>query len=323
MSVTSTPGSRPRVDLEYTYSQVRIRRMQHSMRFLPRAPVPLERGQLQILERAAFRRRIDTKTAELDPAGRVSLSFTDDAYESIEYALEGVVSDRQKSLYQNHARLEALAMAQVREAVTLDQELDVSDLLFSRARFPIGDGTGLDVATPWNQDNSTPISDIDDAVEQLADTTGVEPEDMQFAMHRRVLKDLNLNAQVTSRFSGGATELAKGQLMANHLKEQWGIGDVWTFSGTYETGPKGAEVQNQIWPQAMGMLYVPLAAIGEEVPDTMPPCLGASYYPQDQPVAVTQYRSNNPAADMFLVSELLSFKLTETPVGLLVGNLRA
>lgn len=172
--------------------------------------------------------------------------FTDASFATDEHGHEVPVDRREAKLYKSYFDAEMVATKKAYETVLSSQEQRVADLLFNATTFASQKST---VSTEWSTAaTATPISDVETAVNAVADRTGIWPNAL--VINRKVFRNLRNVAEIIDRVnSSGAGSPSKPSDITTAMLAQVFDLDYILVAGNYKnTADKGQNASlSQIW----------------------------------------------------------------------------
>lgn len=253
--------------------------------------------------------------------GRSSATFTSTSYTCAEYGFEELVDDAQAALYSDYIKAGELAMMRAAYELMSAYEARVASLVFNTSTY-----TGaLDTAVAngqWTSSSSTPITDVETAVQAFYSQSGLWPNTL--IMNRQVYRQLRLNPQVVAAINGaGAGDRAASRdVTLEQLQAVFDIPKILVAGGSKNTaGHAAAASISQIWGKHV---MVCRTASSEDMSE---PCIGRSFHwtedggPHSGLLEI--YRQEDVRSDVVRVRHWSAEKLLYTEMGHLIPNVIA
>lgn len=240
-------------------------------------PVALQSSNFSKIRARDLLQRRETLRAPGGGYARQEWQFVQDSYTSLEYGAEEVVDRRERAMYAYTGIMQDLVAAErARDVVLREQEIRLAALLYSTSETDsesATQGTSA-VTTPWsNKNSSTPIDDINTAINAFIDQSGLQPNTI--VLNDVLLRYFKLSAGVTDilKFSGIDDPKNLGPAtLVDYFKES-GIRQVLVPSARYNSAKQGQAVTfSKVWStDKVGLFRVP------ETMDLREPCVARTF----------------------------------------------
>lgn len=203
---------------------------------------------------------------------RDSFQFTKGSYACQEYGFEEVVDDREAAVYNDYVKAGEIAVMRATFKLLAAYEARVAAMVFNTSTY-----TGsLDTAVAngqWTSASSTPITDVENAVQAFYAQSGQWPNAL--VMNRQVYRQLRLNPQVVASLNGaGAGDRATARdVTVEQLQAVFDIPNILVAGGSKNTANhQSAASISQIWGKHVMVCKIATSA------DMKEPCIGRTFH---------------------------------------------
>ncbi|MCK5641023.1 MAG: hypothetical protein KAJ19_09510, partial [Gammaproteobacteria bacterium] len=242
---------------------------------------------------------------------RVHLYMDDLAYQTIDYGLEGQLTDHDRENYATDFDAESETVNSIKTKMLLAREKRVKDIVFNTTTF-----TGAALFTdysgsPWDTASTDIVAQIGVAKEKVRLGTGVPADSM--VIGQAAMENLLKNDDIIARFPGTAV-ITQAMIEAN-VAAIFGLQQLLVGQAAYNSADEG---QDASMADMWGDDYCLVAALGRAGMPMSEPQLGRTilwenYIPD---VAfVEEYREEQTKSDVFRVLENTQEKLFDAPFG--------
>jgi hypothetical protein len=209
-------------------------------------------GKFPRLSLAQLLQRLKTKRAPGANYGRSNREFGDDSYETSEHGLEATLDDRTLARYDDIIDAEVFEGEVIEQAILLDYEIEVAELMFNPTTFA---GRTGDLTNEWDDPiNATPVTDIKNKKQSIKLACGVKPNAL--IINDAVLDNLKLCDQIINTLKyQGYQDARAGEISKQALAVSLGLDEIIVAESVYNTaGPGGDASLADIWSDEYALL---------------------------------------------------------------------
>ena len=266
-------------------------------RLMPTLPVNQSSGKIVKFGRESFRPE-NARRGVGSESRRVDWSVDSISYSCEEYSLEIAVDDRIVQNSQNPIDPLTSATQQLVDMLTLAAEIRAKDAIVNALTSA---GYTTTPTTKWDQANSTPITDMKNAIAAVQARIGVRPTTV--AMSRRVWDALVEHSQVADRL-----KFTTPNFTVDILARWLDIREIVVGEMLYNTAVEGAtESLSYVWGDTVVIAYVPTrVAINEPA---------FAYRPTVRNFAVERYRDEPAVSTVIRVRHEVAEVVTAPDAG--------
>ena len=199
---------------------------------------------------------------------RDDTTFVQDNYSVRERGAEIVVDDREAKMYADYIQAETLAAARAQDVVLRAAEKRVADLCYDVSKF--GNAAA---GTPWLSVSSTPMVDVEEAVNAIYDRSGLWGNTL--IMNKKIFRALRNNSSILDRIasSGAGNPTKVTDVTVAMLEACFDLRILVAGSSRNSAAEGQALSPEQIWSSS-SVMVAKLAA----TQDVKEPCLGRTFH---------------------------------------------
>lgn len=240
-----------------------------------------------------------TIRAEGTPAAVSGFTLSTHSYSTVEYALATKLADRILANADAALDLRAAKAAFATDKVQLRMERELAGKVFTTGVW----GTDNTTATDWDDPASTPLTDVQTAIDTIRTATGQRANTLILGA-QTWSKGLKFHADVTDVIK----YTQKGIPTPSLLAQIWDLQTVLVGDAIYNTAPEGVTPSySDIWPDNALVCYLPSA------PGLMTP--SAMYTFISRPFRVRTWRNEVEEAEYVEASCVADFVVTGSGLG--------
>ncbi|MEM1224606.1 MAG: hypothetical protein AAGJ40_02855 [Planctomycetota bacterium] len=264
----------------------------------------------------------ETKRAPGAGYSRGNFTFTDAKYACDEHGAEEPVDDREAKMYADYFDAELISTQRAYSAVLRNAEQRVADAVFNTTTWT---GSALTTAagTAWSNASSTPLADVEAAVQKIYDNSGLWANSL--VVNKKVFRNLRNCDEVIDRInSAGAGSPSKASdVTVKMLSEVFDLPNI-IVAGTSKNGANEGQsaTPTQIWSSEYAMVCC-VATSG----DFREPCVGRTFHWGEDGSSVggtiETYRDETKRSDIVRVRHDVDEVLLYPEAGHLLSNITA
>lgn len=205
---------------------------------------------------------------------RDNFSFTEMSYATKEYGKEEIIDENEANAYRNFIDAERFATRRAAHTVLNAQEQRIAATIMDFATYTGSASLNTSLGNgAWNTAGGTPITDIENAANELYNNTGLWPNAL--IINRKVFRALRLNPQVISAIvsAGAGSQSRARDVTTEQLAAVFDIDNVFVAGGSKNTaGPSAAASISQIWGNHAMVCRV------AESNDMAEPCIARAFH---------------------------------------------
>ena len=250
---------------------------------------------------------------------RDSSRFEADNYSTVEHGAEEVVDDNLSEVYKDFFDAEMVARNRCFGAIARNAEKRWAAAIFDTAVYT-GAALTTAIGTAWTAANSTPIDNVEAAVQKVWENTGLWPNTI--ILNRHEFRNLRNNAQILDRISsnGAGSSIKAGDVTRQQIAECFDLEKVLVGGGAENTANENQTRSiSKIWDDSKAMVCV--TAMTDDIAE---PCIARTFHWSDDGSeifgAVETYRDESVRGDVVRVRHQVGEKIIYTQCGhLLTG----
>ena len=254
---------------------------------------------------------------------RVGIKFSSDNYNAEEYALEGVIDDRQRANADNPVRLEENTVRNLTSKHKIKQDRSWASSFFQTGIWTteyagVSTNPGTNEFLQFNYDNADPIGTIDRIATTIAENTGYMPNTIVAGAD--VTNALRLNSDITDRIKYTQQGVANEDLLASLLRVDRYV----TARSVYNAADEGLTNDFQFIADSKSLWlgYIDPSA-GLESPTAIALFAWTGYLPggvNERGGVVERGRDEPAHSDYFQVRQAWDMKLVSQDLGGFLSN---
>lgn len=242
----------------------------------------------------------DLKRAPGSGYARGEFTFATQNYSTKEYGCEEPIDDREAKMYAEYFDAEVVAAMRAYSAVRREAETRVADAVFNETTWS-GPSLTTTVSTDWTDASSTPIADVESAVNKVYDGSGLWPNAL--IINRKVFRALRQCTEIIARIasSGAGSATKASDITESMLAQVFDLDRIIVAGQSTNRANKGQSADlGQIWSSDFAMV----ATVAQST-DFREPCIGRIFHWSEDGSSmggtVETYREDHLRADVVRV----------------------
>lgn len=273
------------------------------MDIAPEIPVAFESGKYYEFTKGDWFRNEAALRAAGEAARQSGFKVSTSSYSADEYALATKLADRDVANADNVLALRTAKAEFVADRVGLAREIELSGAIMTTSVW----GTDKSLSATWDSSSSTPIEDILEGIDTIAQSAAKEANTA--VMGRQVWTELRRHPDVLDLLSTTERQIATPQLLAQALD----LSNIHIGKAIYNTAKEGQTPSySYVWGKKFLLCYI------TPTPGLMTPT--ALYTFVARPMRVRRWRDEEEEAEYIEASIILDFKVVSSDVGWYVDS---
>jgi len=269
----------------------------------PEIPVAFESGKYYIFTKGDWFRNEAALRAAGTRAVIGGFRVTTGTYSADEYAIATKLADRDAANADNILALRASKTKWTANEVSLAREVEMAGTIMTGSLW----GTDKTLSATWDNATSTPIEDILEGQDTIAQSTGKEPN--TGIMGRQVWTELRRHPDILDTLSATERQIATPALLAQAMD----LKRILIGRAIYNTANEGqTDSFSYVWGKKFLLCYV------TPTPDIMEPT--ALYTFMARPMRTRRWRDDPEEAEYIESSVILDFKVVGADLGWYVDS---
>lgn len=216
----------------------------------------------------------ETKRAPGGGFSRSEFSFETAAYACQQHGAEEPVDDVEKAMYAEFFDAELVAGQRALADVMRNAEDRIADAVFNTSTWT-GSSLTTSITNEWDDfSNATPINDVEAAVQQIYDNSGLWANAL--VINKKVFRNLRLCDQIRDRVSssGAGSSEMQGNITVQQLAQAFDLRHIIVAGGSENTANEGQSASiSPIWSGEYAMV-----CRVAETGDFKEPCIGRTFH---------------------------------------------
>ncbi len=205
----------------------------------PEIPVDKSSGVYYVFPDDMFMRTFDDSRAPATPFKQIDYDLTTAAFATVEHGLEHPIDEKVRDNADSVLDLRRQGNQITGQAVKLNWEKEIADLLTTAANYPTGHKTTLSGTDQWSDfQGSDPIGDIKTAILQIQTATGKRPNKIAFGLE--VWNKVSQHPDLLGRVSNRDTQ----DLSRDDVARLFEVEEILVGEAIRNTANQGATISN-------------------------------------------------------------------------------